>query len=266
MLIWLEEHSEARMLCSLWSLNFRGFTTSLPDLWNWSPVWCESHPLEIQWGIWPCLRRQKHQGESMKETRRMDLNWFLHDILIFKCYSDNLLLHMSWGHDRCLYPISNTYSPKMVFAFSLHACWLVGYCVSPPGVFNVRWALTRCFVQPRFWDIRCFTMWQFVSLFFSRYIYIYTCRWWESMFFFVGSFCNCFILERLEHAFLNVWLSTCRNHHKLGRVQLVYQLPMLCAAEVCQLPPSCGKEASAKSMTTPLRGKKSWLPGDRGGL
>lgn len=216
MLISLEDHSEARMLCSLWSLNFRGFTTSLPDLWNWSPVWCERHLLEIQWGIWPCLRRQKHQGESMKETRRMDLNCFLHDILIFKCYSDNLLLHISWGHDRCLYPISNTYSPKMVFAFSLHACWLVEYCVSPPGVFNVRWALTRCFVQPRFWDIRCFTMWQFVSLFSSK-LYIMSVVDGNPCFF-VGSLCNCFILERLEHAFLNVWLSTCRNHHKLGRV------------------------------------------------
>lgn len=191
---------ECYVHCGLWT-----FSTSLPDLCNWSPIWCESHLLEIQWGIWPCLRRQKHQGESMKETRRMDLNWFLHDILIFKCYSDNLLLHISWGHDRCLYPICNTPLHQKwylhIFAFSLHACWLVGYCVSPPGVFNVRWALTRCFVQPRVWDIRCFTMWQFVSLFFKDiYIYMYMSLM-RIRVFFVGSFCNYFILERLEHAF-----------------------------------------------------------------
>ena len=108
---------------------------------------------------------------------------FLHDILIFKCYSDNLLLHISWGHDRCLYPISNTYSAKMVFAFSLHACWLVGYCVSPPGVFNVRWALTRCFVQLH--DVT-------ICIPFSSKLYImYVVD--GNPFFFVGSFCNCFI-------------------------------------------------------------------------
>ena len=217
MLISLEDHSEARMLCSLWSLNFRGFTTSLPDLWNWSPVWCERHLLEIQWGIWPCLRRQK--APRVKVWRKRG-GWILTAFCMTFWYSNAIqttyyCIYLEGMTVACIQSPTHIHQ-KWYLHSAIHACWLVEYCVSPPGVFNVRWALTRCFVQPRFWDIRCFTMWQFVSLFSSK-LYIMSVVDGNPCFF-VGSLCNCFILERLEHAFLNVWLSTCRNHHKLGRV------------------------------------------------
>ncbi len=177
--------------------------------------------------------------------------------MTFRWYSDNLLLYnIFWGHDRCLYPISNIYSTNDGICIQppFNSYWLkVEYCLSPPGILKVRWALTRCFVQSRA-ALKYYVVHDKTNCIpFSSKLYMSLMGMGGLGWFIL----YCFKLERFEHAFWTQ-VSTCWNQYKLGRVQLVYQLLTLCAAEKQNLSPSAGKNHR------PSRwhhcGEKSWLP------